>query len=35
LFCALLGAILVLAVGGLWRRSKLAEGGHEKVSAAE
>ena len=35
LFCALLGAILVLAIGGLWRRSKLAESGHEKVSAAE
>jgi predicted tellurium resistance membrane protein TerC len=34
LFAALLGAILVLIVGGLWRRSKLA--GHaEKVGAAE
>jgi len=34
LFCALVGAVLVLAVGGMWRRSKL--GAHaEKVSAAE
>jgi YjbE family integral membrane protein len=33
LFCALIGAILVLAVGGMWRRSKLAA--PEKVSAAE
>jgi YjbE family integral membrane protein len=33
LFCALTGAILVLAVGGMWRRSKLAA--PEKVSAAE
>jgi len=34
LFAALLGAILVLIVGGLWRRSKLA--GHaEKVGAAQ
>ena len=34
LFAALLGAILVLIVGGLWRRSKLA--GHaEKVRAAQ
>jgi hypothetical protein len=30
----LVGAVLVLAVGGMWRRSKL--GAHaEKVSAAE
>jgi YjbE family integral membrane protein len=35
LFCALLGAVLVLAVGGLWRRSKLSAAGEEKVSAAE
>jgi YjbE family integral membrane protein len=35
LFCALAGAVLVLAVGGMWRRSKLAGGGQEKVSAAE
>jgi YjbE family integral membrane protein len=34
LFCALVGAVLVLVVGGIWRRSKL--GAHaEKVSAAE
>ena len=34
LFCALVGAVLVLVVGGMWRRSKL--GAHaEKVSAAE
>jgi YjbE family integral membrane protein len=33
LFAALLGAILVLAVGGMWRRSKQAAPG--KVSAAE
>ena len=34
LFAALAGAILVLAVGGMWRRSK--QGEHtEKVSAAE
>jgi YjbE family integral membrane protein len=34
LFCALIGAILVLLVGGYWRRAKLAAQG-EKVSAAE
>ena len=34
LFAALFGAILVLVVGGLWRRSKQAARG-EKVSAAE
>jgi YjbE family integral membrane protein len=34
LFTALFGAILVLVVGGLWRRSKQAARG-EKVSAAE
>jgi predicted tellurium resistance membrane protein TerC len=34
LFAALLGAILVLAVGGLWRRSKQAAHA-EKVRAAE
>jgi YjbE family integral membrane protein len=34
LFCALVGAILVLLVGGYWRRSKLA-GRPEKVHAAE
>src|SRR5215831_13840636 len=34
LFAALLGAILVLIVGGLWRRSKQAEHA-EKASAAE
>src|SRR6266511_1939439 len=34
LFAALLGAILVLIVGGLWRRSKLAEHA-EKVRAAQ
>jgi YjbE family integral membrane protein len=34
LFCALVGAVLVLVVGGMWRRAKL--GAHaEKVSAAE
>jgi YjbE family integral membrane protein len=34
LFCALVGAVLVLVIGGMWRRSKL--GAHaEKVSAAE
>jgi hypothetical protein len=33
LFAALLGAILILIVGGLWRRSKLA--GHAEVSAAQ
>jgi YjbE family integral membrane protein len=35
LFAALTGAILVLVVGGLWRRSKQAAGAEEKVSAAE
>jgi len=35
LFCALIGAVLVLVVGGLWRRSRLAALGEEKVSAAE
>jgi hypothetical protein len=34
LFAALLGAGLVLLVGGLWRRSKQA-GNAEKVSVAE
>jgi YjbE family integral membrane protein len=34
LFCAAVGAVLVLLVGGYWRRTKLAEIG-EKVSAAE
>jgi YjbE family integral membrane protein len=34
LFAALFGAILVLIVGGLWRRSKLAKRA-EKVTAAE
>ncbi len=34
LFCALIGAILVLLVGGYWRRAKLAAQ-EEKVSAAE
>jgi YjbE family integral membrane protein len=32
LFCALIGAILVLVVGGMWRRSKMA-GRPEKVAA--
>jgi YjbE family integral membrane protein len=35
LFAALTGAILVVVVGGLWRRARLAELGEEKVSAAE
>jgi YjbE family integral membrane protein len=35
LFAALLGAILVLLVGGMWRRSKQATQAAEKVSAAE
>ena len=34
LFCALVGAVLVLVVGGIWRRSKLGAQA-EKVSAAE
>jgi len=34
LFCALVGAVLVLVVGGMWRRSKLGAQA-EKVSAAE
>ena len=34
LFAALVGAILVLVVGGLWRRSKLALHA-EKTAAAE
>jgi YjbE family integral membrane protein len=35
LFAALSGAILVLIVGGLWRRSKLAKRTQEKVQVAE
>jgi YjbE family integral membrane protein len=35
LFAALLGAILVLIVGGLWRRAKQGASREEKVSAAE
>ena len=35
LFAALTGAILVLVVGGLWRRSKQSAAAEEKVSAAE
>jgi YjbE family integral membrane protein len=35
LFAALLGAILVLVVGGLWRRAKQGASREEKVSAAE
>jgi YjbE family integral membrane protein len=35
LSAALLGAILVLVVGGMWRRSKQSAGAAEKVSAAE
>jgi YjbE family integral membrane protein len=35
LSCASVGALLVLLVGGLWRRSRLATLGEEKVSAAE
>jgi YjbE family integral membrane protein len=35
LFAALLGAILVLIVGGLWRRAKQEASREEKVSAAE
>jgi YjbE family integral membrane protein len=34
LFAALVGAVLVLIVGGLWRRSKISPGG-EKIPAAE
>ena len=34
LFAALIGAVLVLVVGGLWRRSKLSPRG-EKIPAAE
>jgi hypothetical protein len=34
LFAALLGAVLVLLVGGYWRRSKLATHA-EKVEVAE
>src|SRR5258705_1570750 len=34
LFCALIGAVLVLVVGGIWRRSKRGAQA-EKVSAAE
>jgi hypothetical protein len=34
LFAALVGAVLVLLVGGLWRRSKQASK-PEKVSVAE
>jgi YjbE family integral membrane protein len=36
LFAAFIGAVLVLVVGGLWRRSKQgARASHEKVSVAE
>jgi YjbE family integral membrane protein len=35
LFCALVGAILVLVVGGLWRRSKLAQHAAKVRAAAE
>jgi YjbE family integral membrane protein len=35
LFAALTGAVLVLVVGGLWRRSKQSAAAEEKVSAAE
>jgi YjbE family integral membrane protein len=35
MFAALLGAILVLIVGGLWRRAKQGARQQEKVSAAE
>jgi predicted tellurium resistance membrane protein TerC len=35
LFCALIGAILVLVVGGLWRRSKQAAHAEKVRAAAE